>query len=91
MADYPLGMDGQGKPGGRIRVLQDNDGDGRYDDSPSIRGGIELSNGIITLPDGVLITAAPHILFFAIPMAMAEPIRRKCFSKAFSKAISNCV
>src|SRR5262245_6594782 len=31
MADYPLGLDGQGKPGGRVRVLEDSDGDGRFD------------------------------------------------------------
>src|SRR5262245_43214685 len=31
MHDYPLGMDGNGKPGGRVKVLQDTDGDGRYE------------------------------------------------------------
>lgn len=30
MADYPLGMDGKGKPGGRVRILEDVDQDGRY-------------------------------------------------------------
>ena len=33
MADYPLGVDGKGKPGGRVRYLEDTDGDGRYDRS----------------------------------------------------------
>jgi len=33
MSDYPMGMDGQGKPGGRVRVLEDRDGDGRYEHS----------------------------------------------------------
>ena len=31
MVDYPLGLDGKGKPGGRVRVLEDKDGDGRYE------------------------------------------------------------
>ncbi|KAJ3056848.1 hypothetical protein HK102_011141, partial [Quaeritorhiza haematococci] len=31
MRDYPSGMDGKYKPGGRIKVLEDRDGDGRYD------------------------------------------------------------
>jgi hypothetical protein len=31
MLDYPMGMDGKYKPGGRIRLLEDTDGDGRYD------------------------------------------------------------
>ena len=29
MADYPLGMDGHGKPGGRVRILEDSHGDGQ--------------------------------------------------------------
>jgi len=31
MSDYPLGMDGQGKPGGRVRVIEDSDGDGTFE------------------------------------------------------------
>ena len=31
MGDYPLGVDGKGKPGGQVRILEDPDGDGRYD------------------------------------------------------------
>src|SRR5690606_29657896 len=31
MADYPVGRDNQGQPGGRIRVLEDADGDGRFE------------------------------------------------------------
>src|SRR6185436_10639833 len=33
MGDYPLGLDGKGSPGGRVRVLEDTDGDGVYDKS----------------------------------------------------------
>ena len=33
MGDYPLGVDGKGKPGSRIRILTDTNGDGRYDQS----------------------------------------------------------
>ena len=33
MADYPLGLDGKGKPGGRIRFLESTRGDGVYDKS----------------------------------------------------------
>ena len=31
MGDYPLGVDGKGKPGGVVKFLEDLDGDGRYD------------------------------------------------------------
>src|SRR5581483_1942144 len=33
MADYPLGIDGKGKPGGRVRVLESTRGDGKFDKS----------------------------------------------------------
>src|SRR5206468_5855922 len=29
MMDYPLGLDGKGKPGGRVRILDDTNGDGK--------------------------------------------------------------
>ena len=63
MADYPLGIDGQGKPGGRIRVLQDSTGDGRYDKNWLFADGLSFPTGILTWRDGVLVTAAPEILF----------------------------
>jgi putative membrane-bound dehydrogenase-like protein len=63
MADYPLGLDGKGAPGGRVRVLEDTDGDGRYDRSTLFAEGLSFPNGILTWRDGVIVTAAPHILF----------------------------
>ncbi len=63
MADYPLGMDNRGKPGGRIRVLEDSDGDGRYDRSAVFAEGLNFPNGILTWRDGVIVTAAPNVLF----------------------------
>ena len=48
MADYPLGMDGKGKPGGRVRMLEDTDGDGRYDKSTLFADGLNFPNGILT-------------------------------------------
>ncbi|HXG46842.1 MAG TPA: PVC-type heme-binding CxxCH protein, partial [Methylomirabilota bacterium] len=63
MADYPLGMDGKGKPGGRIRVLEDADGDGRYDRQTLFADGLNFPTGLLTWRDGVLVTAAPEVLF----------------------------
>jgi putative membrane-bound dehydrogenase-like protein len=63
MADYPLGMDGKGKPGGRVRVLEDKDGDGRYETSQLFAENLNFPAGILTWRDGVLVTAAPHLLF----------------------------
>ena len=63
MADYPLGLDGKGKPGGRVRVLEDTDGDGRYDKQTLFAEGLSFPTGLLTWRDGVIVTAAPEILF----------------------------
>jgi putative membrane-bound dehydrogenase-like protein len=63
MADYPYGMDNQGKPGGRIRRLRDSDGDGQYDQSELFLDGLSFPTGVMAWRDGVLVTAAPELFF----------------------------
>ncbi len=63
MADYPLGLDNKGKPGGRVRYLEDTDGDGTYDKSTLFVDGLNFPNGVMPWRNGVLISAAPDILF----------------------------
>lgn len=63
MADYPLGVDGQGKPGGRVRFLEDTNDDGQYDKSTLFVEGLSFPNGVLAWGRGVLVTAAPEILY----------------------------
>ena len=63
MADYPLGLDGRGQAGGRIRVLSDADGDGRYDKAVVFAEGLNFPTGLLTWRDGVIVTAAPEVLW----------------------------
>ncbi len=63
MSDYPNGMDGEGKPGGRVRWLEDSDNDGSYDRSVLFAEGLSFPTGILPWKKGVLITAAPMILY----------------------------
>tara|TARA_R110002049_G_scaffold4601_6_gene32859 strand:- start:34591 stop:39018 length:4428 start_codon:yes stop_codon:yes gene_type:complete len=63
MADYPLGIDGKGQPGGRIRSLRDTDGDGKYDESVVFAADIGFPNGVFPWRDGVFVTSAPQVLF----------------------------
>ena len=44
MGDYPLGIDGKGKPGGVVRFLEDTDGDGRYDKADDLPRRSRLSD-----------------------------------------------
>jgi putative membrane-bound dehydrogenase-like protein len=63
MADYPNGMDGKGKPGGRIRVLESTRGDGRYDKMTLFADGLSFPNSVKPWRKGVLVTSIPHLLY----------------------------
>ena len=63
MADYPMGLDHKGKPGGRIAALTDTDGDGHYDERTLFAGGLETANTVLPWRDGVLAVAPPRIWF----------------------------
>ncbi|RLS55943.1 MAG: hypothetical protein DWH91_08025 [Planctomycetota bacterium] len=63
MRDYPLGMDGKGEPGGRVRVLTDDDGDGRYDSAVTFMDQVRYVTGVLPWKDGAWVSAAPHVSF----------------------------
>ena len=63
MRDYPLGMDGKGKAGGVVKFLEDTKGTGRYDKSTIFLEGLNFPNGIMSWHKGVLISAAPDIIY----------------------------
>ena len=63
MRDYPLGMDNKGKPGGRVVVLEDSQGTGRYDKSTVFLDGLAFPTGVLAWRKGVLVTCAPEIFY----------------------------
>jgi putative membrane-bound dehydrogenase-like protein len=65
MADYPLGIDGNMKPGGRIRYLEDTDSNGDYDKSTLFMSGVNFPTGVLPWRSGVIVTAAPEIFYAA--------------------------
>ncbi len=65
MADYPLGLDDKGKPGGRVRYLEDTNDDGKYDKSTLFLDEIAYPTGVIAWRDGVIVSAAPAVFFAA--------------------------
>ena len=67
MPDYPLGMDNHGKPGGILKILTDSHGDGHYDHATTFLEGLPFPTGLMPWRNGVLIAAAPDILFAADP------------------------
>ena len=63
MGDYPLGVDGHGKPGGVLRFLEDADGDGLYDKSTVFLEDLAFPSGMMPWRKGVLVAAAPEIFY----------------------------
>jgi len=63
MADYPNGLDGQGRPGGRIRVLESTRGDGHYDRSTLFADGLTTPTSVMPWRRGVLVIATPDIRY----------------------------
>ncbi len=63
MAGYPLGIDGKGTPGGRIKVLTDDDGDGKFDRASLFMAGVNFPTGVKAWREGVLVVAAPEIFY----------------------------
>ena len=63
MWDYPAGLTGRYEPGGRVRCLYDDNGDGRYDRSELFLEGIPFPTGVTAWNKGILVCAAPDILY----------------------------
>jgi putative membrane-bound dehydrogenase-like protein len=68
MHDYPLGLppfdgDGHGQPGGRVKILTDDDGDGRYDRAAVFLEGLKFPTAVLPWRDGALVCAVPEIFF----------------------------
>ncbi|HUR46722.1 MAG TPA: PVC-type heme-binding CxxCH protein [Candidatus Saccharimonadales bacterium] len=63
MVDYPTGLDENWQPGGRIKRLRDTNGDGIYDEATVFLDGLPFPTGIMAWGRGVLICAAPDIIY----------------------------
>lgn len=59
MRDYPVGP-----ASGRIRLLIDRDGDGRYDDATVFADKLGFPNSVLCWRGGVFVTAAPDLWYF---------------------------
>jgi putative membrane-bound dehydrogenase-like protein len=63
MIDYPQGKTGKYEPGGRVRVLEDTDGDGVFDKATIFLDHLPFPTGLTVWRKGVLVCAAPDILY----------------------------
>jgi putative membrane-bound dehydrogenase-like protein len=63
MRDYPMGLDNHWKPGGRVKILEDTDGDGHFDRATIFLDNLPFPTGVTAWRKGALICAAPDILY----------------------------
>ncbi|MBI1915191.1 MAG: neutral/alkaline non-lysosomal ceramidase N-terminal domain-containing protein [Planctomycetes bacterium] len=59
----PPGGEGRVRGGGRIKVLEDSDGDGKYDKATIFLDKIPFPTGVTVWRKGVLVCTAPDILY----------------------------
>jgi putative membrane-bound dehydrogenase-like protein len=63
MGDYPLGVDGKNKPGGKIKYLEKTKPDGPYDKMTVFMDGLNFPTGVFPYRKGILVTCAPDIFY----------------------------
>lgn len=61
MRDYPHGPEPGKPPLSRVKVLEDRDGDGRFETGVIFQDQVSFANGVLPWRGGALITAAPFI------------------------------
>jgi putative membrane-bound dehydrogenase-like protein len=63
MGDYPNGPKPGEEPQGRIKVLEDRDGDGFYETSTVVADHLLFANGVMPWKGGAIVTMAPQIVY----------------------------
>ena len=89
MGDYPLGIDGKGKPGGRIKYLTKSRENGPYDQATVFLDGLGFPTGVTPYGKGVIVTCAPRSSMPRTPRATAKRTKRLSYSPASLKATSS--
>src|SRR3546814_4603175 len=62
MGDYPFKPE-PGKGKGRIKLLEDTDGDGRADEFTIFADSLSEATSLLPWKGGLIVTTAPHILY----------------------------
>src|SRR5262249_1334122 len=84
MRDYPNGPPPGQPPEGRVKVLEDRDGDGRFEHSTVFVDGLLFANGLLPWKGGVVVTAAPHIVYLKHTDGDAKADRREVLYEGFA-------
>jgi putative membrane-bound dehydrogenase-like protein len=63
MGDYPLGVDGKNKSGGKVKFLEKSKADGPYDKATLFLDNLGYPTGVTPWGKGVIVTCAPDIFY----------------------------
>jgi putative membrane-bound dehydrogenase-like protein len=85
MRDYPNGPGPGEKPAGRIRILEDKDGDGFFETSRLFADNLLFANGLLHWKDGVIVTAAPNIAWLRDPNGTGQRTETKVLYAGFAE------
>jgi len=92
MRDYPNGLtwneagDPLDAPGGRIKVLTDTNGDGRYDEATVFLDGLSYPTGVKVWGKGILVTAAPEIFYAEDTDGDGRADKREVWYEGFARS-----
>ncbi|HEV3443918.1 MAG TPA: PVC-type heme-binding CxxCH protein [Gemmataceae bacterium] len=84
MRDYPNGPPKGRAPEGRVVILEDKEGKGRYTLTSVFAEGLLFGNGILPWRGGVIVTCAPHILYLSDPKHSGKADRREILFEGFA-------
>ncbi|WP_158633643.1 PVC-type heme-binding CxxCH protein [Tautonia sociabilis] len=85
MRDYPNGPAPGDPPEGRLSVLEDRDGDGRFEHARVFADGLLFANGVLPWGDGAIVTAAPHIVWLLDDDGDGRADRREVLYEGFAE------
>jgi putative membrane-bound dehydrogenase-like protein len=63
MGDYPQGLDGKGQPGGRVKIIEDSKGTGKFDKATLFLDGLHYPTAVLPWRKGAIVIAAPEIFY----------------------------
>ncbi len=81
MPGYPLDT----RPTGRIRLLEDTDGDGKPDRSSVFADNLVLPSGVMRWKRGVIVTSAPDVLYLEDTDGDGKADRREVLVTGFAR------
>src|SRR5580765_1370832 len=85
MGDYPLGLDGKGKPGGRIKILEDSAGTGKFDKAALFLDGLSYPTGVLPWRQGALVICAPDIFYAEDTTGAGKADKKEVLFTGFTK------